>query len=299
MLEETIFDEAVSVLSESYSRALVARALARWQFGTEAAAKDARDRLLAEFPDDFAADEYWTAAKRAKHCFRDFFTWGHDHDFGFGFCRAGAMASRHVEIAEEAIQYGLLPPSLNDKRVLNVGCWSGGDTLLLAGLGGSVVAIEEHCRSASSARRLSELVGCDAVVETTSLYQDQPAWGSSFDLVYCSGVLYHVTDPILLLRICFAYLRPGGQLLIETKAEAGSGSICSYAGSMVPGWNWFAPNREALGRLLVDCGFSPADIRLFRRPIGRLMASARKAGPTVLPETAGFSRPGSWLAGCV
>jgi 2-polyprenyl-3-methyl-5-hydroxy-6-metoxy-1,4-benzoquinol methylase len=296
---ETVFGEAAPVLSEADAAGLVARALARWRLASPAAAEAAHDRLSSEFPDDFPPASYWTAAKEARHRFRDFFTWGHDHDFGFGVRRAGAMASRHVEIAGEAIRYGLLPPSLAGKRVLDVGCWSGGDILLLAGLGGSVLALEEHARSAASARCLCEVVRCDAVVETASLYQERRSWAGSFDLIYCSGVLYHVTDPLLLLRICFAYLRPGGLLLVETKAAPGTDSVCSYAGTLVPGWNWFAPSRDALGRLLVDCGFAPAEVRLFRRPIGRLLAGARKTGPAVLPESAGFSRPDSWLTGCV
>ena len=108
-----------------------------------------------------------------------------------------------------------------------------------------------------------------------------------------------MTDPLLLLRICFAYLKPGGRLVIETKMQEGSGASCSYSGIVEKGWNWFSPTYEAMGRWLVDAGFLEDDIRVHRRPIGRLLASGIKAEARALPETAGFSRPGSWLEACV
>ena len=116
-----------------------------------------------------------------------------------------------------------------------------------------------------------------------------------FDLVYGSGVVYHVTDPLLFLRICFAYLKPGGRLVLETKASEGVQPICAYAGTREKGWNWYSPTRETLGRWLVDAGFPAAGVAIHRRPIGRLLAAATKDGPAALPEPAGFSRPGSWL----
>jgi hypothetical protein len=136
-------------------------------------------------------------------------------------------------------------------------------------------------------------------VVQTSLYADSREWAGKFDFAYCSGVVYHVTDPLLLLRILFAYLKPGGDVFIETKAATGEGSICSYSGTLEKGWNWYAPNETALGRWLVDAGFDAQTVRVFRRGNGRLLACGRKTTARALRETAGFSRPGSWLEGAV
>lgn len=248
---------------------------------------------MREFPDQSSAEAFWHDA--AQSTFRGFFTWGHDHDFGHGVIRSGAMGPRHVEICTESISRGLLPTDLAGKSVLDIGCWSGGDVLILAGLGAQVTALEEHPASAASARRLFELCGCPAEVVHGSLYQENADWAGKFDVIYCSGVVYHVTDPLLFLRICFAYLRPGGRLVLETKAEAGEGSNCGYSGTLVKGWNWYAPTRMALGRWLVDAGFLADEVSLWMRANGRLLAGATKGGNRALPETAGFSRPGSWL----
>ena len=61
------------------------------------------------------------------------------------------MGPRHGKIAVEALRFGMLPCSLKDKQVLDVGCWSGGDLLVLAGLGAQVTAIEEHTIAAQAA----------------------------------------------------------------------------------------------------------------------------------------------------
>ncbi len=275
------------------AKKIVAAALGRWHLPSTEAARKVHDRMQSAFPDQAATKTFWHDA--ASQGFKQFFTWGHDHDFGHGVSRAGAMKNRHAEIAAETIALGFLPADLRGREVLDIGCWSGGDALILAGLGARVTALEEHPISSAAARRLCRELGTDVKVLKTSLYRDRKKWAQSFDLVYTMGVVYHVTDPLLFLRIGFAYLRPGGRLILETKAHEGEDSLCGYSGTTVKGWNWYAPSAEALRRWLLDAGFAEAEVQ--RRPSGRLLACGIKHGPGALPESAGFSRPGSWLEG--
>jgi len=276
---------------------IVARSIDKWKASNLRSAKNMQRVLQEQFPDEYSADDYWTRA--SEHQFRDFFTWGHDHDFGFGIKRSGAMGARHVEIITECVRYGLLPHDLSGTEVLDVGCWSGGDVLLLAGLGGRVTAVEEHLKSAASAEKLCNLVGCPLTLVTKSIYEDRKNWQGKFDVVYASGVVYHVTDPLLFVRILFAYLRIGGRLVLETKSHHSEEAVCGYSGTLERGWNWFAPNAETLGRWFVDAGFDFESIRVHPRKNGRLLGMAIKTEEAALPETAGFSRPGSWLEGLV
>ncbi|MFO0997585.1 MAG: methyltransferase domain-containing protein [Alphaproteobacteria bacterium] len=296
-LSADAFADAVPIMPRGTAEGIVTRALGRWAAPSETKARSIAETLEREFPDGASVKTYWR--DMAGTGFTGFFAWGHDHDFGHGVKRSGTMSTRHVEITSETIALGMLPFDLSGLSVLDIGCWTGGDLLVLAGLGATVTAIEEHPVSALAAARLAELSGCGAEVVRTSLYADRPEWRQRFDVIYCSGVLYHVTDPLLFLRTCFAYLKPGGRLVLETKAEAGDGSFCGYAGTLERGWNWYAPSRDALGRMLVDAGFAPDRVRLNWRSIGRLLASAEKDSACALPERAGFSRPGSWLEGDV
>ncbi len=286
---------------------IVERSLARWSAGTAEQAVAWNETLLAAFPDQVTPEGYWHEA--SSHAWKQFFVWGHDHDFGFGERRSGAMGTRHIEIMSEAIALGMMPETLDGKSVLDVGCWSGGDLLALAGLGAQVTALEEHPVAAAAAARLCQTIACPAEVINQSCFKDNPDWKQKFDYIYCSGVIYHVTDPLLLLRILFAYLKPGGTLFIETKmgrnvpGMKGDESWCLYSGTLEKGWNWISPSREALGRWMVDVGFPAADTRIYVRPINRtvsrLSVASRKAAAVALPEPAGFSRPGSWLEGVV
>ena len=285
------------VMSHAEAEALVAAALDTWKATSREEAERVAVALETEFPDQARPDNFWHS--ESSGAFRDFFVWGHSHDFGCGFTRAGAMDTRHREITAEALHLGMLPPDLKGKQVLDVGCWSGGDLLVLAGLGAEVTAMEEHPVAARASRRLLDLLGLDAPVIEASLYADRQDWAGRFDYAYCSGVIYHVTDPLLLLRILFAYLKPGGEVFLETKATTGEGSVCGYSGTLEKGWNWYAPNETALGRWLVDAGFDANSVRVHRRANGRLLAYGRKTEARALRETAGFSRPGSWLEGVV
>ena len=291
------FPEPQQVIPSEAANDIVTRALAQWEAATPEEARRIASILENEFPDQAKPDDFWHS--QSSVAFRDFFVWGHNHNFGCGVSRAGAMGPRHIEITTEAMRLGMLPTSLQGKQVLDVGCWSGGDLLVLAGLGGQVTAMEEHPIAAKAARRLMDLLGLKAPVIESSLFTDKQEWAGQFDYAYCSGVIYHVTDPMLLLRILFAYLKPGGDVFIETKGAAGEGSICSYSGTLEKGWNWYAPNETALGRWMVDAGFDAQTVRVYRRGNGRLLACGRKTEARALRETAGFSRPGSWLEGIV
>lgn len=281
------------IIPLSKAREQVESAINSWQSSSEDDAKKLFNFLNETYPDHHAPDDFWVTA--SSKSFRDFFVWGHNHNFGHGLLRFGAMGDRHLEITSELISLGMMPNDLKGQKVLDIGCWSGGDALILAGLGAEVEAIEEHPLAAAAARDLMGLVHCKTPIHSLSAYKDQPQWKHKFDMVYCCGVIYHVTDPMLLLRICFAYLKPGGRLVLETKMQEGTSSVCSYSGTVEKGWNWYAPTQEAMGRWLLDAGFAEEHIRVHRRPIGRILASAIKTNECALPESAGFSRPGSWL----
>lgn len=291
------FPEPRQIISREVAGDIVAQALAKWEAATPEEARRIASILENEFPDQAKPDDFWHS--QSSIAFRDFFVWGHNHNFGCGVGRVGAMDSRHVEITTEAIRLGMLPANLQGKQVLDVGCWSGGDLLVLAGLGGQVTALEEHPIAAKAARQLINLLGLKAPVIESSLFADNREWAGQFDYAYCSGVIYHVTDPMLLLRILFAYLKPGGDVFIETKGTTGEGSMCGYSGTLEKGWNWYAPNETALGRWMVDAGFDAQTVRVYRRENGRLLACGHKTEVQALRETAGFSRPGSWLEGVV
>jgi len=197
------------------------------------------------------------------------FEWGHNHDFGT-FHLPGRMGDRHIHIlATFATIYGIPPLDLRGKTILDIGCWTGGTSLLLAAMGAEVYAIEEVRKYADCVSYLKEAFGVgNLTVENMSLYSlDQPEFFDRFDMVFYFGVLYHVSDPILSLRIVFNCLKDDGMCFLETMAAEKKGSYCDYLGANETlnhpkygknrgGWNWFIPSLEALSRMMADVGFT-------------------------------------------
>jgi 2-polyprenyl-3-methyl-5-hydroxy-6-metoxy-1,4-benzoquinol methylase len=187
------------------------------------------------------------------------FRWGHDHDFGT-FKLQGKMRSRHVEMLAEFIDgFKAMPLSLSGKRVIEIGCWTGGTSLLLSAMGAEVLAIDEVKKYVDSLRYLKEAFSITNLeVEHRSLYDlTAPELQDRFDYVMCEGVMYHVTDPVVALRIMFNMLRDGGKLLIETTGFRRRQPVLSFARRK---WNWFDFSPAALSLMLRDVGFAEIDV---------------------------------------
>lgn len=192
------------------------------------------------------------------------FVWGHDHDFG-DFRLSGQMGTRHIWLLSRFFDhFGLNVDQVKGQQVLDVGCWTGGVSLILERLGGSVTAVDEVAMYPHALSFLAEAFGLGNLKALhKSLYQ---LTGTSFveryDIVFCLGVIYHVSDPIVALRRLFHTLKAGGMLCIETMAippDAFGRHFCEYEGPSRRrgqfGWNWFVPSPHALSCWLEDAGF--------------------------------------------
>lgn len=201
------------------------------------------------------------------------FAWGHNHDFG-DFALKGRMGDRHLHHLAIFIDvFGALPRDLAGRRVLDIGCWTGGTSLLLAAMGAEVVAIDEVPIYVELLAYLKQAFGVERLeVRHRSLYECHD-FADAFDYVLFAGVLYHVTDPILALRITFNALKDGGVCLVETTGFAAPQPLLSYKRV---GWNWFDMSPSALEQMLRDVGYAEARTGPVT-PNHRLYAVARRA----------------------
>jgi len=211
------------------------------------------------------------------------FVWGHDHDFGT-FRMRGQMGDRHIRVLEAFLGMGVEFKG----RVLDVGCWTGGTSLLLAALGCRVTAIEEAAHYADVVSYLSRVFMVQGLVAIPWSIYDLGGDCGPYDMVLCAGVLYHVTDPVRALRIMFEKLRDGGKLLLETAVYQGGGRLLAYCGPEAPGYRWFLPTTDALIAMLVDVGFTELDYRLRANGSRIMVAATRKEYVSMM--TAGMSR---------
>lgn len=200
------------------------------------------------------------------------FTWGHNHNFGNDFSVIGRMGNRHVAlIAEFMTGFGLERNFFKNKNCIDVGCWTGGTTLMLKHLGAhEVVALEEVKKYGKTAIALCNSVyGLKGISsEAKNLYVFNS--GKKYDIAYFPGVIYHLSDPVLGLRRLYNGLADGGVCLVETDGIRSDKSIAEYHGNRVyhensgesaellnrGGWNWFIPSPLCLKNWMIEAGFN-------------------------------------------
>ncbi len=228
------------------------------------------------------------------------FYWGHNHDFG-EFSITGLMGDRHVEIIAHFISTFGLPMDLTGKKILDIGVWTGGTSLLLSALGAEITAIEEVKKYAKTVNYMAKAFGVETLkCEEMSLYNLD--FHDCFDYVIYAGVIYHVTDPIISLRILFNALNDGGEIFVETMgvnvqngppaalvegpAVIGGGSKEDLNRS---GWNYFVPSNSALKLWIETAGFENVVVSSLT-PQNRILAKAVRRSHVDITR-AGLSRP--------
>ena len=237
------------------------------------------DRLVSQQPSVFSARlqeylelvDYSMEGLSSAEGQRDLtikFHWGHDTDFGT-FALPGRMGQNHIRAVSTFVDhFQALPRDLRGVRILDIGVWTGGTTLLLAAMGAEVVAVEEVKKYCDCLDYVCASFGLrNVTVKPVSLYDcTGTEFDDRFDFVLFPGVLYHLSDPVIALRILFNSLRDGGRLLLQSKAIASTQSICHYEGAGIfrggsreelsrKGWNWFFPSPPAVATMLHDVGF--------------------------------------------
>lgn len=188
------------------------------------------------------------------------FHWGHNHDFG-DFQLEGKAGDRHITVISKFMELGL-PRNLEGQRVLDVGAWTGGTSLMLAAMGADVQAVEEVNKYASVIEFLARSFHLRLWALMPMSIYDIHSGDGTYDYVLLAGVLYHLTDPVLALRILFNCLQDGGRIFVESAvapAEYGGAHILAYHGPSKGTWNWFVPSSKAVEQMLIDVGFEEVE----------------------------------------
>jgi SAM-dependent methyltransferase len=204
--------------------------------------------------------------------------WGHDHDFGNGVFLRGGMSDRHIVMLSTMVDQLQLPLNLSGSKILDIGSWTGGTSLLLSFMGADVTGVDivkPAVEAANVLVRSYNLENIRFVQQNIMDYlrrDDIP----QFDVINCLGVIYLVKHPLMLLELMMAALKPGGALFINSHLipKRPDGPYCVYAGSSlkfepdprVEGsrHHYFVPSVDCLEAWCEDVGFT--DIRSTTQP---------------------------------
>jgi len=138
---------------------------------------------------------------------------------------------------------------LNGKRVLDIGCGNAYHGWRMRGAGAElVVGVDPTLLYFIQFQLVKHYLPHEPVYLLPGRIEDLPARLPQFDTVFSMGVLYHRQSPFEHLFALKEYLKPGGQLVLETLIiEGGEGQVLVPAGRYAKMRNvWFLPSVDTL-----------------------------------------------------
>ncbi len=137
------------------------------------------------------------------------------------------MADRHFDIIYSFVEDYDLTCDLSEKTILDIGVWTAGTSLLLAPMGAEVYAIEEVMQYSEMVNYITRAFGSEEKQRyySLSLYEFLPMYADTFDYIIYSGIIYHVSDPLLSLQHVFNSVKDGRTEFLETYGVNEKGSI--------------------------------------------------------------------------
>ncbi len=237
----------------------------------------------------------WCSGESFDRRNNDFFSqrrWGHDYPLDSERVLKGEMGTRHIDVLRGFLSNGVLQIDLSGQRILDIGPWTGGEALLLAALGAVVDFAEEHPDYRDVTVHMAESLGLPVRCVGDSLYNLKHCPPAGYDVVYLSGIITHLSDPVIGLRIAFDRLKKGGICLIETQSSYSPDGKDEFWGGSRPGWVWWNLSRVTILEILRNVGFEAVEIVGFGKD-RRIQICARKQNQNLLGMQMGLSRRGS------
>lgn len=214
--------------------------------------------------------------------------WGHTIDFG-PFRKDGLLGDKYLELVGLLDAWGWLPRDLSGAQIADIGCFTGGIAMLLAGRGAARVwAIDEVPEHLAQAQVVQDAFGVRNVTTVqTSLYDlERTIAPESLDVVVLSGVLYHLSDMLAGLIVVQRLLKPGGTVLIETNAVEDFTHSYANFGRYFEGM-WWQPTALAVLDMITHAGLGSGEVRFYKP--GRALARATKPQDSSVPFKRGVN----------
>ena len=162
------------------------------------------------------------------------------------------------------IKYNLLEPhfDLHDKIVGDIGCNNGYYLFrMLEQKPKRLVGFDPSAITMSQFEFLNHFIKSDIIYELLGV-EHVEFYEHKFDTLFCLGVLYHRTDPIVTLKSLFRGLNSGGELILDTFMIDGDEEICLVPQGRYSKMSnvYFIPTIRTLKNWCLRAGFEDVDV---------------------------------------
>ena len=165
---------------------------------------------------------------------------------------------------QSQIKYNLLEPhfDLKDKIVGDIGCNNGYYLFrMLSQEPKKLIGFDPSAIYYSQFQFIDHFIKSDIVYELLGV-EHVEFYEHKFDTLFCSGVLYHRSDPVAMLKSLFKGLNKGGELILDTFMIDGEEEICLTPKdrySKIPNI-YFVPTVPALINWCHRAGFTSVEV---------------------------------------
>ena len=165
---------------------------------------------------------------------------------------------------QSQIKYNLLEPHFNlkDKIVGDIGCNNGYYLFrMLSQKPKKLIGFDPSAIYYSQFQFINHFIQSDIVYELLGV-EHVEFYEHKFDTLFCLGVLYHRSDPVMMLKSLYKGLNKGGELILDTFMIDGEEEMCLTPKdrySKIPNI-YFVPTVPALINWCHRAGFTSVEI---------------------------------------
>ncbi len=154
-------------------------------------------------------------------------------------------------------------PDLNGKVIADIGCSNGYYMFRMTPYKPRlVIGFEPAVQPYFCFQALNSMAGFENLVVDLLGVEHMRLFPETFDLIFLMGVIYHRPSPVDVLKDVLNSLNPGGTLIIESQAIAGSEPVALFPErtyAKVPG-TYFVPTAACLKNWLTRAGFEDVEV---------------------------------------